>query len=679
MALVLLDRAQQQGTANTTVSFTLTASVTGFQSLAGIGNGNTTYYAATDASGNWESGIGTYSTIGPTLTRTTILSSSNSGSAVTFSGSVNVFVTYPAEKSINYDGSGVATIGSVLSYSDTGIIGSFASTVAGYNQVIIQNKSTATNASSNLNVSNDASTSSAGYAELGINSSTFTGTGSFNIAGAAYVASASTDLAIGTYGAYNVHFVTNSNNTDAMTIFNSGGVSLGGQPDPGLGTLYANNVYLGFTTITAAAGTTVLTNSSSGWQQVVGTTTQTIQLPNATTLYKGLAYTIANNSTGAVTIKDNASTTLDTTVTGGSSILVLTNNSTSAGTWVAYSYIPSSYDFSTSTANFGNATITNALWNGTTIGTAYGGTGLTTFSASNYAIYSTSPSVLTAGTLPVAAGGTGASSASITAFNNITGYSAYGATGTTNLVFSTSPALTTPTISTSITLNTSAKLLGDFTNATVSSRSNFQTSTANSTTGIYALPSGTGSAASWQATNNSDPTNASKILIATNGSTDVQLVSGINGTGTYLPLSFYTNGTQQKQITTTGAWVLGTGTSNYGTSGQVLTSSGNGVPTWSTISGTTNVTNKTANYTLTTTDGSVFCNATGGAFTITLPTAVSAGGKIYSIKKTDSSTNAVVVGTTSSQTIDGNLTQSLAIQNAWITVQSDGANWQIIG
>ena len=681
MALALNDRVQQTGTANTTVSFTLSGSVTGFQSFAVVGNGNTTYYSATDATGNWEVGVGTYSTTGPTLTRTTILSSSNSGSAVTFSGSVNVFVTYPAEKSINYDGSGVATIGSVLSYSDTGIIGSFASTVAGYNQVIIQNKSTATNASSNLNVSNDASTSSAGYAELGINSSTFTGTGSFNIAGAAYVASASTDLAIGTYGAYNVHFVTNSNNTDAMTIFNSGGVSLGGQPDPGLGTLYANNVYLGFTTITAAAGTTVLTNSSSGWQQVVGTTTQTIQLPNATTLYKGLAYTIANNSTGAVTIKDNASTTLDTTVTGGSSILVLTNNSTSAGTWVAYSYIPSSYDFSTSTANFGNATITNALWNGTTIGTAYGGTGLTTFSASNYAIYSTSPSVLTAGTLPVAAGGTGASSASITAFNNITGYSAYGATGTTstNLVFSTSPALTTPTISTSITLNTSAKLLGDFTNATVSSRSNFQTSTANSTTGIYALPSGTGSAASWQATNNSDPTNASKILIATNGSTDVQLVSGINGTGTYLPLSFYTNGTQQKQITTTGAWVLGTGTSNYGTSGQVLTSSGNGVPTWSTISGTTNVTNKTANYTLTTTDGSVFCNATGGAFTITLPTAVSAGGKIYSIKKTDSSTNAVVVGTTSSQTIDGNLTQSLAIQNAWITVQSDGANWQIIG
>ena len=531
MALVLLDRAQQQGTANTTVSFTLTASVTGFQSLAGIGNGNTTYYAATDASGNWESGIGTYSTIGPTLTRTTILSSSNSGSAVTFSGTVNVFVTYPSSKSINYDANGVATIGTTLGYSDTGIISSFASTVAGYNQVIVQNKSNATNASSNFNVSNDSASSTAGYAELGINSSTYTGTGSFNIAGASYLASASTDLTIGTYGAYNVHFVTNSNNTDAMTIFNSGGVSLGGQPDPGIGTLYANNVFLGFTTITAAAGTTVLTNSSSGWQQVVGTTTQTIQLPNATTLYKGLAYTIANNSTGAVTIKDNASTTLDTTVTGGSSILVLTNNSTSAGTWVAYSYIPSSYDFSTSTANFGGATITNALWNGTTIGTGYGGTGLTTFAAANNALYSTSSSALAAGTLPVAAGGTGVTTS----------------TGTGSVVLNTSPTFAT-------------SILGDFSNATVASRTLFKTSTTNASTGIYAVPNGTSTAASWQATNAADPTNASKILIATNGSTDVQLVSGINGTGTYLPMGFWNNGAEKARLSVSGGFSVGTTT-----------------------------------------------------------------------------------------------------------------------
>ena len=62
MALAIYDRVLQNGTANTTVSFTLSGSVTGYQSFAAVGNGNTTYYAATDNFGNWETGLGTYST-----------------------------------------------------------------------------------------------------------------------------------------------------------------------------------------------------------------------------------------------------------------------------------------------------------------------------------------------------------------------------------------------------------------------------------------------------------------------------------------------------------------------------------------------------------------------------------------------------------------------------------------
>jgi len=124
MALALYDRVQQTGTANTTVSFTLSGSVTGFQSFAVVGNGNTTYYSATDASGNWEVGLGTYSTTGPTLTRTTILSSSNSGSAVTFSGGVNVFVTYPSSKSVNLDASGNASaLGTPAAFVATNVTG----------------------------------------------------------------------------------------------------------------------------------------------------------------------------------------------------------------------------------------------------------------------------------------------------------------------------------------------------------------------------------------------------------------------------------------------------------------------------------------------------------------------------------------------------------------------------
>ena len=122
---------------------------------------------------------------------------------------------------------------------------------------------------------------------------------------------------------------------------------------------------------------------------------------------------------------------------------------------------------------------------------------------------------------------------------------------------------------------TGQKIVGDFTNATVSNRTNFVTSSTNSSTGIYALPSGSSTAASWQATNNSDPTNASKILIATNGSTDVQLVSGVNGTGTYLPLTFFNGGAGRFVIGTSGEWGIGpTATVSYGTAGQPFISSG---------------------------------------------------------------------------------------------------------
>lgn len=418
MALVVNDRVQQTGTANTTVSFTLSGSVTGYQSFSVIGNGNTTFYGATDTTGNWEVGIGTYAT-GGTLTRTTILASSNSGSAVTFSGTVNVFVTYPAEKSINYDTNGVATIGSVLGYSDTGIVGSFASTTAGYNQVVIQNKSTATNASANLNVSNDASTSSVGYAELGINSSTFSnGSGCFNIPSASYLASASTDLSIGTYGAYNIHFATNSNTTDSMTIFNDGGISLGGYGDPGLGSVCGNKFVPGYTNITAAAGTTVLTSASTYYQKLTGSTTQTIQLPDATSLLVGTTFVFDNDSSGVLTITDGATTVLDTIQPGSVDYFFLEANGTVAGSWGKYSWLPTSYDFSSTTANFGTATLTNGTWNGGTIAPGYGGTGLTTFAAANNALYSTSSSALAAGTLPIAAGGTAGNTAA-TAFNNL--------------------------------------------------------------------------------------------------------------------------------------------------------------------------------------------------------------------------------------------------------------------
>jgi len=102
MALVVKDRVRETTTTTGTGTITLGGAATGFQSFSIIGNANTTFYTIQLANTNeWEVGIGTYTSSGTTLSRDTILESSNGGSAVNFSaGSKDVFVTYPAEKAI---------------------------------------------------------------------------------------------------------------------------------------------------------------------------------------------------------------------------------------------------------------------------------------------------------------------------------------------------------------------------------------------------------------------------------------------------------------------------------------------------------------------------------------------------------------------------------------------------
>ena len=128
MALQLADRVQQTGTANTTVSFNLSGSVSGYQSFSSaITTGNTTYYAASDGT-NWEVGVGTL-TSSSLLTRTTIISSSNSGSAVsTFGSSINIFVTQPAENTV-VSSNNPGTTGTVLTSNGTGVAPSWAAVV----------------------------------------------------------------------------------------------------------------------------------------------------------------------------------------------------------------------------------------------------------------------------------------------------------------------------------------------------------------------------------------------------------------------------------------------------------------------------------------------------------------------------------------------------------------------
>lgn len=126
MALVLADRVKETTTTTGTGTLTLAGAATGFQSFSAVGNANTTYYAISSSGGSqWEVGIGTYTASGTTLARTTILASSNGGTAVNLSaGTKDVFVIYPAGKSVNLDGSGNATaLGTVVSATLTNATG----------------------------------------------------------------------------------------------------------------------------------------------------------------------------------------------------------------------------------------------------------------------------------------------------------------------------------------------------------------------------------------------------------------------------------------------------------------------------------------------------------------------------------------------------------------------------
>jgi hypothetical protein len=122
MALVIADRVKETTTTTGTGTVTLLGASAGFQSFAAVGNGNTTYYTiAAQVGTEWEVGIGTYTSSGTTLARTTVLSSSNGGSAVNFSaGPKDVFVTYPSEYSVSSTNN-PGTAGQVLASNGVGV------------------------------------------------------------------------------------------------------------------------------------------------------------------------------------------------------------------------------------------------------------------------------------------------------------------------------------------------------------------------------------------------------------------------------------------------------------------------------------------------------------------------------------------------------------------------------
>jgi len=263
------------------------------------------------------------------------------------------------------------------------------------------------------------------------------------------------------------------------------------------------------------------------------------------------------NASGAIGLNTNLGTTpaLSGTTNFGTSGQVLTSAGSGATpTW----------------STPANGTVTSVAVSG-------GTTGLTTSGGP----ITTSGTITLAGTLAVANGGTGVTTSTGTAGS---------------VVLSTNPTLAGLTNSANLTFTgTGNRITGDFSNATPSSRVVFQSSTTNGNSIVGIIPNGTGTISSIQTFNTSDPSNSAGIGFVTT-SAEARISSFINGTGTYLPITLLTSSIERVRITTNGGVAFG-GSTNYGTSGQVLQSNGDAAPTWATLAYATITDDTTTNAT----------------------------------------------------------------------------------
>jgi len=246
---------------NNGVSSILDVAIAGTQTLSTDANVTLTITQATSSGTNLSGTSAQYAIIlltgARTAARTVTLPSSSKiyvvinqttgGYATTFKGAATtgVAVVPGVSTHIAWNGSdfqGISSVVGSLGFVDTNILASYQSSVNSYSQIINQNSYNGSTASADFIVANNLGTASTYYGDFGMNSSGFTGSGSFNAANTVYLTSTSGDLALGTTTSNAIHFVVNSGATDALTISSAGAVSLPGGTANGVAYLNGSNV-----------------------------------------------------------------------------------------------------------------------------------------------------------------------------------------------------------------------------------------------------------------------------------------------------------------------------------------------------------------------------------------------------------------------------------------------------
>lgn len=335
------------------------------------------------------------------------------------------------------------------------------------------------------------------------------------------------------------------------------------------------------------------------------------------------------------------------------------------------------------TINSGNATFTNANATNSTI---------TNFSSGNVTITGGSENGVTYTNVTISSGNTTITNENVSYLNvstnvrtqSLTGY-LYGNANTGNVTASTTipnSGLANSTIglgNATLTLGSTTSSVGNLTlaNANITSvavtfpnsyLANSSVTLGNTTVSLGGTASSIGNLTLANVTITSGSANS---VTVSNGTFSNANITSVAAT---FPNSYLSNSTATLGNATI---TLGSTTSTVGnlTLNNVTINGG----TISNIAIGGAITTKTANYTATSSDETILGNASTGNITITLPTAVGATGKTYIVKKIDSSANVVIVATTSSQTIDGVTTRNVVSQYDSVQVQTDGANWFIIG